>query len=486
MQLNKNRKRRSRGQVRLKIAALAAGLLASGGAHAQEQTGPSPQNFPDTSATQKYSNLFYESSEESSPSTGSHLEIGTLYYQEGEGRVRAIEPSLSASLNFGGDQILTFGVISDTLTGASPNGAVPSDKSQNFVTPIKASGSSVTSTSASGGSTIIRLPPTPGQIAAAALGRQYTIAPNTLPADAGFHDQRFAGNIGWSQPIARLTKLSFGAGYSSETDYRAITANTSISQDFNSRNTTVSLSASGEFDTSQPYGGTPTPLTSMNAQWKGPDESRTVIDAVAGLTQVMNRYWLVQANYSFGISRGYNTDPYRILSVVNSVTGEPVDYLYESRPRSRTRQSIYLENKIDVYDNILDLSGRYFWDSWGIAAETVQASDRIGLKEILYVEPQVRWYHQTAASFYTYYLVSGSALPAYASSDPRLGNFTAMTYGMKLGLKVGEESEISLLGQYYKQAGNGHPAGAPGQLANQNLFPAVSAVSLLAGLSIGF
>ena len=81
-----------------------------------------------------------------------------------------------------------------------------------FVTPLKAVGSTATVTSASGGSTVIHLPPTPGQVASAALGRQYTVPANTLPVDKGFRDHRGAATLGWSQPLGGITEVGFGGG----------------------------------------------------------------------------------------------------------------------------------------------------------------------------------------------------------------------------------------------------------------------------------
>ena len=55
-----------------------------------------------------------------------------------------------------------------------------------------------------------------------------------------------------------------------------------------------------------------------------------------------------QLNYSFSTSSGYLTDPYKLLSVVDPVSGEPVPgsgelalYRFESRPDERTKHSIY-------------------------------------------------------------------------------------------------------------------------------------------------
>lgn len=452
------------GMIAGTLAGLAAGLLA-GAAQAQDDQSASPQTDAPLS----------------------RVDTSLLVYQEDGGRVQAIEPSATVTLNGSDNHVLTFGFTADSLTGASPNGAVPSDKTQTFMTPLRLPSTSMTVTTASGGSTVIQVPPTPGQIANANLyGRQYTVAPGQLPVDPGFNDQRYAGSIGWSQPIGRWNNFNIGASYSSEHDYRAITGNLGLTQDLNGHNTTLSAAVNLEFDKSFPYGGTPTPYTPMSAQWKGPGQSRHSEDFVGGLTQIMTRNWIVQLNYSYGLSNGYQNDPYLILSVVDPSSGEPTGYLYENRPRSRTRQSVYLDNKVALGWNIFEVSGRYFWDDWGIKSETVEASDRISLGSVVYVQPHVRWYHQTAASFFNYYLVGGQPLPQYASSDFRLGRFKAWTFGATVGFKVFGSSEFYVRGDYYEQLGDGHPAGAFGQLANQNLFAGVKAKSIMVGYSYGF
>jgi hypothetical protein len=152
----------------------------------------------------------------------------------------------------------------------------------------------------------------------------------------------------------------------------------------------------------------------------------------------------------------------------------------------RTRQSVYADNKVDLGPNIFELSGRYYWDSWGIKSETVEAADRIALGSVVYVKPDVRWYRQSAANFFQYYLVQGQALPPFASSDTRLGKFTAWTFGATIGAKVFDSSEVYLRGQYYEQQGAARPANAIGQLANQDLFGGVKAMSVMVGYSYHF
>ena len=449
MQLN----RKCRGNVQATLAGLAASLFATGAARAADDS-------------------------------ASHVDTGILFYQESGGRVQAIEPEINGAFNLGEQRILTLGFVSDTLTGASPNGAVPSTRLQTFSTPAKVQPTGTTTvTSASGGSTVVVVPPVTGQLGPGTAVRQYTVAPGAVPLDPGFTDQRYAINLGWAQPIADMTTASVAGSYSSEHDYRSISGSASIAQDFNARNSTLNLAVNFESDLSFPVGGTPTPLTSMSGLLKGPNASRTETDVILGFTQIIDRYWIAQLNYQYGYSSGYQNDPYRIISVVDPVYGLPTDYLYESRPKTRLKQSVYLENKIHIDDDIVDIGARYYRDSWGISSTTLEVSDRSAISSDLYIEPSVRWYRQTAASFYRYYLLGNQPVPQYVSSDTRLGSFDGLTFAAKIGLAVGRSGEISLRSQYYMQSGNQHPSNAVGQLAQQNLFPSLSAVSVMLGYS---
>ena len=80
----------------------------------------------------------------------------------------------------------------------------------------------------------------------------------------------------------------------------------------------------------------------MSANIKEGDDNKTVVDALLGITQVINRNMIMQWNYSLSSSSGYHTDPYKLLSVVDNVTGLPQDYLYESRPEEPFRQPIFI------------------------------------------------------------------------------------------------------------------------------------------------
>jgi hypothetical protein len=445
--------------MRRALAAAAAGLLAGGHAKAQETT-------PET------------------PSTT--IDSALLVYHE-VNRVQAIEPEVNLSHRIDEDSTFSFGVTADSLTGATPLGAVPSTLQQTYVRPYKVIplGTPVTVTTASGGSTVVIVPPPTGA-KTQTLGASTMVLPNTYPLDHGFYDRRIAGHFEWEQALTQTLKLDGGVAYSKEHDYRSESVHVGLTQDFNAHNTTVNAAVNYESDLSFPLGGTPAPLTVMNADWKGPDASLHQADAVVGVTQVMTRRWLATLSYSYSDAHGYQTDPYKIISVVDPLSGQPNEQLYESRPNSRRKQSLFFDNKVHLTRDVVSASLRGYKDDWGIKSLTADLRYRWQIGMNYYIEPHLRYYSQGAADFFHYYLVSGETIPQYASADTRLAKFHAQTYGVKFGIPFDDTSELNVRIEYYDQHGNGSPGGAIGQLQQQNLFPDLKAYTLLLGYTFAF
>ncbi len=441
--------------LRRALATAAAGLLAHGEARAQE-----------------------------APST--IIDSAVLVYHE-VGRVQAIEPEVNVTQKIDEDRTLTAGFTADALTGPTPFGAVPSTLAQTYVRPYKIVplGTPVSVTTPSGGATIVIIPPPTGA-KTQVLGASTTVPPNTYPLDHGFHDERVAGNLGWEQALTPTFNIDGGVAYSEEHDYRSESIHVGLSQDFNAHNTTLNAGLNYESDLSFPIGGTPTPLTLMSANWKGPDASLHEVDAVLGVTQVMTRRWLTSLSYSFSDLHGYQSDPYKLISVVDALSGQPTAQLYENRPDSRRKQSLFLENKIHLTSDIVTVGLRGYSDDWGIKSFTADLRYRLQMGADYYVEPHVRYYQQGAADFFHYYLVSGEAMPQYASADTRLAAFHAQTYGAKFGVRLDDNTELNVRVEYYDQHGNGSPTGAIGQLRQQDLFPDLKAYTVLLGFTIGF
>jgi hypothetical protein len=93
-----------------------------------------------------------------------------------------------------------------------------------------------------------------------------------------------------------------------------------------------------------------------------------------------------------------------------------------------------------------------------------------------YLQPHLRYYTQSAATFYRPYLRDGDPLPDHASADYRLGEMDGTTLGLKLGHPYGNEREWSARVEYYRQSGRAPPGAAFGSLAGLDLFPTVDAL----------
>jgi len=459
---------RKLGRVAAGLSVLSANLLGASAALAQDEGDDQPLV------------AVHDLMKEPAPGPDTYVyDASILFYKEAGSRVQAIEPVFNVQ-NFQADGSIISGTFTfDSLTGATPNGATPSTSDQTFTSIVrqKTTSTQITSSGASGGGTVTTIPGT------AYATHTYSVPANTLPL-ASFNDHRFAGNGGYSWLANPDTRLSVGLGASQERDYTTVTGNFGIARDLNQKNTTLSLVVNLEGDISRPYSGTPAPFEQLNSQITGGHDTKSTIGVLAGVSQTMARFWITQINFNLSGSKGYQSDPYRVLSVVDPTSGAPLDYLYENRPRSRTRESVYWGNKLAIGPTVADVSVRYYHDTWGITSLTTEVSEQIPLGSSLYVKPLYRHYHQSAANFFTYYLVNGAALPTFASSDSRLGRFSADTIGGKIGLRVFKTGEFYIEGESYRQSGAHTIATAPGQLSGLDLFSGVHATSVMTGLRL--
>ncbi|WP_245957879.1 DUF3570 domain-containing protein [Marinomonas piezotolerans] len=382
------------------------------------------------------------------------VDSALMVYSESDSRVSAIEPVLELKRKYDSETALTTKIVGDTLTGASPNGATPSDSTQTFSSP-------------SGNGT-------------------YDVPPNTTPLDDTFRDTRGAFSINWNAPAGRDWAYSIGSHLSAEHDYQSVGINGSLSRYLNNKNTTLTLGLSASNDTINPEGGVPTGLSTINSAREKSDDSKSLTDALFGVTQVINRRTLMQFNYGVSQSSGYQTDPYKFLSVIDVNTGGNYQiagenqYLFEKRPDSRLKQTVYWQTKYQLTNNdILDLSYRYMWDDWGVTSHTLETKYRFRFDH-QYLEPQLRLYQQSAADFYQRYLTSNNYLSQdYASADYRLGDMTTYTLGLKYGYQFENSSEAYGKIALYHQDSTGNKGF--GKLTSQDLYPSMDAIMVTLG-----
>jgi hypothetical protein len=419
------------GAIRLALAAASGALLATVPAHAQTSGG----------------------------ANGLRVDSALLVYSEAGGRVQAVEPMIAVKYADGNDRSYGLKLTLDSLTGASPNGAAPQPTAQTFTSP---SGES-----------------------------RYRAGPNEIPLDKSFKDARFALALSHERPFGTDQRLSLGGNVSAEHDFRSVSANVGLARDYNQKNTTVSVGASFEFDSINPVGGVPQGMQPAGSGGSAASsKTRSVTDLLLGVTQVMNRRWITQLNLSAGRGSGYQSDPYKVVSVVDGTTGllAGSQYLAENRPDNRTRRSLYWQNKVHLTEDVIDVAYRWYGDSWGVTAHTFDARYRWELGNRFYLEPHARYYRQSAADFWHGWLVNGADTNgslAYASADPRLAKFSATTVGLKLGIPTSHNGEFSVRLEHYQQK-LAQPANAPGYLATVRLMDDLKATTLMVGYSFDY
>ena len=389
------------------------------------------------------------------------FESALAYYHE-DGRIQAVEPVVSAGRDYGDGGSIGLNFTFDALSGSSPNGALPSHAPQTFASP---SAKSFTSAK-----------------------HLYTTAPGNLPVDPNYSDARVAVGADWTLPLTRLSRLTLGGKVSFEDDFYSGSVNVAVAHDFNDKNTTVSFGVNDESDIIQPIGNTPVPLSNYSAFEKEGNKSKNGIGALLGVTQVMTRAWLTELNFSVDRFSGYLNDPYKLVSVLDG-GGNTTGYEYENRPDSRTRRSVYLENRVGWNRASAALSLRYMTDTWGIHSDTAQVHFRWwSPTRQQYVEPTVRWYKQSAADFFQPWLSSADiADTKYISADSRLAAFHALTYGLKYGFGLGDKlhrpgSEFTVRLEYYQQTLDIRTP-VPAALQGLDLYPGLKAVLVQFGFS---
>jgi hypothetical protein len=383
-----------------------------------------------------------------------------LYYGEDGDRVQDFSVKAIARRMFVDDRFLSLSLTVDSLTGATPSGAIRQDVAQTFTRP---SGNAA-----------------------------YRVPAGVLPLDDTFLDTRVAVTANWQQPVGQTSLINVGASASKEYDYTHFGVNAKFARDFNKRNTTLSAGIAVSIDSLDPEGGAPTALTPMldvgDTSNRLGDQDKDVFDVILGVTQVVSRNLVVQANYSYSKSDGYLTDPFKVLSVVDGTTGDTLtrvpapgggpshQYLFESRPDERTKHSIYGQAKYYMNGKVLDASYRYMTDDWEIDSHTVDLRYRIPFGTDRYIEPHLRFYTQSEAEFYTLSIPDSQPLPSFASADYRLGDFDAITAGVKYGWKTRNDNEMSVRVEWYGQSGTVPASQIIGNQAARDNYPDLNAI----------
>ena len=223
---------------------------------------------------------------------------------------------------------------------------------------------------------------------------------------ASIRDSRKASEINVDYATERFA-LTVGGAFSTEDDYDSRSGKFEGRTWSEDKNTTF---AAGFSYTDDDIGSTLDPMLR---------ESRISEGYLLGVTQVLTPRSVVQMNLTYNSGDGYFTDPYKT---------------YDSRPRSReqwawlTRYVLYLPEM----EAALHADYRYYQDTFGINSHMVEISIYQPILSTWIVRPSIRYYSQEKASFFADTYPPEEPGSGFYSADQRLGEFGALTAGLKV------------------------------------------------------
>ncbi|CAK0758867.1 DUF3570 domain-containing protein [Gammaproteobacteria bacterium] len=427
-------------------------------------------------------------------------------YQEGDRKLFSVPNSLKpiavdslrgvSRITLGDENALTVSFSQDTWSGATPITTAPLTLGGNRPIQTGPPGHLITV----GASPMIN-----GRIL---LDRQYQpvqIDPATgksIVQDQRVHTLSSASPETRRQMDFQLThrldsgRLELGGGASSERDYESRFINLGRRWDINQNLTTISLALSHtQSDTAATLDHDAAPYITKTAYMGQIDQAGTAQilrghrrdwSATAGLTQVLAKGTLLETSLGYTHGTGYLANPYKVMSVVfadpasvdtgSGVMSGDVRALLEQRPKVRNQWTMggRIVQAIPSLDAALHLGYQFHHDDWGVNAHTVEADWGQPLGNGWVLTPRLRYYSQSAAHFYSAYLVSGQAykkvvaepdgqytltpfdpglLPAYFSSDQRLSAFGALSGGLGIAKPIARGVSLEAGIEYYRHAG---------------------------------
>jgi hypothetical protein len=220
--------------------------------------------------------------------------------------------------------------------------------------------------------------------------------------------------------VAQGTLMHVGLTRSSEPDYRATTASLDVSQEVFGGMTTVSLGFGRGQDDVGKHGQS------------GYFDHATHWQYRLGATQILSPRWLLSVNGEALADDGFLGSPYRVARVFGAVVPERV-------PRTRSARAIKFRLLGDVSEpgglrSAVHADYRYYRDTWGIQAHTLEAGFSHYMLPGLLADTYVRLNRQGDALFYS---DDASSETRYLTRNRQLSAFSSTSVGAKLSRAVG-------------------------------------------------
>jgi len=265
------------------------------------------------------------------------------------------------------------------------------------------------------------------------------------------HTRRKAWSGDYSEQIQNFN-IDAGFAESRESDYVSRGWSLNTLTDFNEKNTTLRAGVAGTDDRVEVFYETAYLPKHTN-------------DAILGVTQVLDPLTFVTLNVSLGRSTGELAEPHKFVEKgIDILPGLVLEESFaENSPNERNRESVYasINRAFPKLKGAVEGSYRFYADSYGIVAHTLQVDwqQHVGPQVIL--EPMVRLYQQSAARFYYYNLDDTPIVPVripngtgpYYSSDFRLSAEDSTSFGLKATWKASERIHLDASYERYALSG---------------------------------
>ncbi|HWA24323.1 MAG TPA: DUF3570 domain-containing protein [Lacunisphaera sp.] len=243
-------------------------------------------------------------------------------------------------------------------------------------------------------------------------------------------DRREAWTADYSRQFGRL-HVTVGAAHSHESDYVSTGFSLNTQTDFNGKNTTLLAGLSGTDD-------------DVKVFYQTARASKRTLDAILGVTHLLDENTSVTANLSFGSADGYLSDPYKLIRKNTEILPGlflPLTFS-ENRPDERDKWIVFtsINRTVPKTGGALEASYRHYHDTYSVTSHTTSLAWFQHLGEQVILSPSVRYYWQGKAYFYRVSLDGSNITPGtmpnpagpFFSADYRLAALDTWTWGLKL------------------------------------------------------
>jgi len=231
-----------------------------------------------------------------------------------------------------------------------------------------------------------------------------------LSGASGIRDRRSELAIG-ARYYLENGSIGGNIGYSEEDDYRARYIGLSGERHFNNDLTTIGLGFSHSADDIFP--------TDASLFNRVASESKQSTSLVLSVSQIINQTTTVQTALSITEQSGYLSDPYKLFDV---------------RPDDKTQfawsnsfRHFFVEAEAAAHVNY-----RLYHDDFGVSSHTLDFAWHQNLPDDWRIIPNIRYYTQSAAKFFTNIDNPFTSSDQYQSSDYRLAAFGAISGGFSV------------------------------------------------------